>query len=208
MNFTSRLIEDAVAEFEKLPGIGKKTALRLVLHLLKQQPEQVSRFSETMIRMRRDIKYCSTCYNISDTDTCSICASHSRHREQICVVESIREVIAIESTQQYFGLYHVLGGLISPLDGIGPDELKIDALIQRVKENETKEIIMALNPNIEGDTTVFYISKKLQALSVHITTLSRGVAFGAELEYTDDLTLARSITSRLPYENYLVKREA
>lgn len=208
MNFTSRLIEDAVSEFEKLPGIGKKTALRLVLHLLKQQPDQVTRFSETIMQMRREIKYCSTCYNISDTETCIICASHNRHREQICVVESIREVIAIESTQQYFGLYHVLGGLISPLDGIGPDELKIEALIQRVNQNEIKEIIMALNPNIEGDTTVFYISKKLQSFPVHITTLSRGVAFGAELEYTDDLTLARSITSRLPYENYLVKREA
>jgi recombination protein RecR len=206
MNFPSRLIEEAVEEFERLPGIGKKTALRLVLHLLKQDIYQVEKFGETISKMRREIKYCNTCYNISDNEICSICSSHKRNKNQVCVVENINNVIAIESTQQYFGLYHVLGGLISPLEGIGPDDLMIEPLINRVKTEDIKELIMALNPNIEGDTTIFYISKKIQDLPVHITTLSRGVAFGAELEYTDDFTLARSITSRLPYENYLVKR--
>jgi recombination protein RecR len=206
MNLPSRLIEDAVSEFEKLPGIGKKTALRLVLHLLKQQTEVTERFSETLLRMRKEVKYCQSCFTLCDADICSICANPKRNQQMICVVENIRDVIAIESTQQYFGVYHVLGGVINPIEGIGPEQLQIDSLVNRVQTVLAEEVIMALNPTIEGDTTIYYLSKKLQHLPVKITTLSRGVAFGAELEYTDDMTLARSIASRLPYENYLVQR--
>lgn len=206
MNLPSRLIDDAVTEFEKLPGIGRKTALRLVLHLLKQNVESTEHFSEVILRMRKETKYCSQCHNISDTDICQICANPKRQHKTICVVESIRDVIAIESTQQYFGVYHVLGGVINPMEGTGPEQLQVESLVNRVQALQAEEIIMALNPTIEGDTTVYYISKKLQHLPVKITTLSRGVAFGAELEYTDDMTLARSITSRMPYENYLVQR--
>lgn len=206
MNLPSRLIDDAVTEFEKLPGIGRKTALRLVLHLLKQNVESTEHFSEVILRMRKETKYCLQCHNISDTDTCQICANPKRQHKTICVVESIRDVIAIESTQQYFGVYHVLGGVINPMEGTGPEQLQVESLVNRVQALQAEEIIMALNPTIEGDTTVYYISKKLQHLPVKITTLSRGVAFGAELEYTDDMTLARSITSRMPYENYLVQR--
>jgi recombination protein RecR len=206
MNFPSKLIEDAVSEFEKLPGIGHKTALRLVLHLLKQQPQQAQQFVDAISRMRREVQYCSECHNISDADLCAICSGSKRNHKLVCVVENIRDVIAIESTQQYFGLYHVLGGVISPLEGIGPEKLQIDSLTRRIEANGIEEVIMALNPTVEGDTTIYYLSKKMEHLPVKITTLSRGVAFGAELEYTDDMTLARSITSRLPYENYLVQR--
>ena len=204
MNFPSRLIEQAVAEFEKLPGIGKKTALRLVLHLLKQDVAASRQFGDAIVKMRSEIRFCNKCNNISDHDICSICENPKRHQGLVCVVENIRDVIAIESTNQYHGTFHVLGGVISPLDGIGPEELKIDLLVERCKSGDVSEVIMALNPTIEGDTTIFYISKKLQQLPVKITSIARGISFGGELEYVDDITLARSIAARMPYENYLV----
>jgi len=204
MNFSSQLITDAVAEFTKLPGIGQKTALRLVLHLLKQPEEKVQIFSTVVKKMREEIKYCKDCHNYSDVDICAICASNTRDRKKICVVENIRDVIAIENTSVYAGLYHVLGGVISPVDGIGPDQLNIQSLLERIEKEKCTELIMALNPNMEGDTTLFFISKKLKDLPVKITSIARGVAFGGELEYTDDLTLARSFSNRLPFENYLV----
>jgi recombination protein RecR len=202
MQFSSVLLESAVNEFAKLPGIGKKTALRLVLHLLKTDASHVQGFGETLIKMRQEIKFCQRCYNIADADICSICSNSMRKQDLICVVESIREVIAIESTQQYNGTYHVLGGNISPLDGIGPDQLNIEALISRVGKEHTQELIFALNPTIQGDTTIYYIQKKLQGSGVRITTIARGIAFGGELEYADEMTLARSITNRLPVESY------
>ena len=202
MQFSSSLLENAVNEFAKLPGIGKKTALRLVLHLLKMDASNVQGFGETLIRMRQEIKFCQRCYNIADADICSICSNSMRKQELICVVESIREVIAIESTQQYNGAYHVLGGIISPLDGIGPDQLNIEPLISRVLKEHTQELIFALNPTIQGDTTIYYIQKKLQGSGVKVTTIARGIAFGGELEYADEMTLARSISNRLPVESY------
>jgi recombination protein RecR len=203
MEFSSSLLENAVSEFVKLPGIGKKTALRLVLHLLKQDPSAVEAFGEAVLKMRREIKFCQRCFNVADTDICSICANKMRKQELICVVENIRDVIAIESTQQFNGVYHVLGGIISPLDGIGPDQLTIEPLIQRIPKENTEELIFALNPNIQGDTTIYYIQKKLQSSPVKITTIARGIAFGGELEYADEMTLARSITNRLPVEKYV-----
>jgi recombination protein RecR len=206
MQFSSALLENAVNEFAKLPGIGKKTALRLVLHLLKMDASNVQGFGETLIRMRQEIKFCQRCYNIADADICSICSNSLRKQELICVVESIREVIAIESTQQYNGTYHVLGGSISPLDGVGPDQLNIEALVGRVQKEHTQELIFALNPTIQGDTTIYYIQKKLQGSGVKVTTIARGIAFGGELEYADEMTLARSITNRLPVESYQTGR--
>jgi recombination protein RecR len=206
MQFSSSLLENAVNEFSRLPGIGKKTALRLVLHLLKTEPEKVTAFGEAVIRMRREIKYCQRCYNIADADICSICANSMRRQELICVVESIRDVIAIESTQQYSGTYHVLGGIISPLDGIGPDQLNIEGLVSRVRKENTEELIFALSPNIQGDTTIYYIQKKLSGLPLRITTIARGIAFGGELEYADEMTLARSMANRLPIESYISHR--
>jgi recombination protein RecR len=203
MEFSSSLLENAVSEFAKLPGIGKKTALRLVLHLLKQDPGNVENFGEAILKMRREIKFCERCYNVADHSTCAICANPMRKQEIICVVENIRDVIAIESTQQFSGVYHVLGGIISPLDGIGPDQLTIEPLIQRIPQEKTEELIFALNPNIQGDTTIYYIQKKLQGYPVKITTIARGIAFGGELEYADEMTLARSITNRLPVEKYV-----
>jgi len=203
MQFSSQLLENAVNEFAKLPGIGKKTALRLVLHLIKQDKSEVTQFSETIERMRNEIQFCSRCYNISDTALCTICKSPMRKQELLCVVETIRDVIAIESTQQFNGVYHVLGGIISPLDGIGPDQLTIDPLVQRIKEEEISEIIFALNPTIQGDTTIYYISKKLKGVPVKITTIARGISFGGELEYADEMTLAKSITNRIPVEHYI-----
>jgi len=207
MIFSSALIENAVNEFARMPGIGKKTALRLVLHLLKQEPAQVQQFSEAIARMRQQIKFCKQCHNVSDEEVCSICASHSRNKGLVCVVENIRDVMAIENTQQYNGLYHVLGGIISPIDGIGPDQLNIHSLVERVQQQGISEVIMALSPTIEGDTTIYYLSKKLQLPGhpVKITTIARGIAFGGELEYADEMTLARSITNRLPLENYMQK---
>ena len=201
MNFSSTLIEEAVTQLAKLPGIGKKTALRLALHLLKQDVTVVDKFSDAIRTMRRQIQFCARCHNVSDNVFCKICSSPERQKGIICVVESIRDVIAIESTHQHHGTYHVLGGIISPLDGIGPDAIHIDSLIHRVEEEKITEIIMALSPTLEGDTTTYYISKKLADKSVKITTLSRGVAFGGELEYADELTLARSLQNRLPIEN-------
>ena len=206
MQFSSSLLENAVNEFAKLPGIGKKTALRLVLHLLKLETEKVELFGEAITKMRQEIKFCQRCFNVADADICSICANSMRRQELICVVENIRDVIAIESTQQYNGAYHILGGIISPLDGIGPDQLHIEALLQRIQKEKIEEIIFALSPNIQGDTTIYYIQKKLQSFPVRITTIARGIAFGGELEYADEMTLARSITNRLPVENYVANR--
>jgi len=204
MQLPSQLLENAVAEFAKLPGIGKKTALRLVLHLLKQEQEEVIHFGETIARMRREVQFCKRCSNISDTQVCSICSNATgRNQQMICVVENIRDVIAIESTQQYNGTYHVLGGIISPLDGVGPDQLNIETLLNRVKEEETKELLFALNPNIQGDTTIYYIQRKLGQSNCKVTTIARGISFGGELEYADEMTLARSITNRLPIEQYV-----
>ena len=206
MQFSSQLLENAVNEFARLPGIGKKTALRLVLHLLKQNENDVQQFGEVVARMRNEIKFCQRCFNVADGDICSICANSMRKQETICVVENIRDVIAIESTQQYNGTYHVLGGIISPLDGVGPDQLNIESLTHRVQKEKPDEIIFALNPNIQGDTTIYYIQKKLQHLNVRITTIARGIAFGGELEYADEMTLARSLQNRLPVENYVANK--
>lgn len=203
MQFPSTLLENAVNEFAKLPGIGKKTALRMVLHLLKQDVAAVAHFSETIAKMRTDITFCRRCHNISDALLCSICASTGRNQRLICVVENIRDVIAIENTQQFNGTYHVLGGIISPLDGIGPDQLNIETLVARVEQEETEELVFALNPNIQGDTTIYYIQKKIQKTPCRVTTIARGIAFGGELEYADEMTLARSLAKRLPVEQYM-----
>lgn len=203
MIFSSTLLENAVNEFAKLPGIGKKTALRLVLHLIKQDQKEVTQFSETIAAMRNEIKFCTRCHNISDKLLCNICSNSSRKQDVICVVESIRDVIAIESTQQFNGTFHVLGGVISPLDGVGPDQLNIEPLIQRIAQENTQELIFALNPNIQGDTTVYYISRKLKDASIKITTIARGISFGGELEYADEMTLAKSISNRIPIEHYI-----
>ena len=206
MQFSSTLLENAVSEFAKLPGIGKKTALRLVLHLLKQDQGDVTKFSEVIARMRTEIRFCQRCYNVADADICSICSNSMRKQEMICVVENIRDVIAIESTQQFNGTYHVLGGVISPLDGIGPDQLTIEGLLNRIEKEKTEELIFALNPSIQGDTTIYYIQKKLKPGSLRITTIARGIAFGGELEYADEMTLARSLQNRLPVESYVANR--
>ena len=203
MIFSSSLLENAVNEFAKLPGIGKKTALRLVLHLIKQDSSDVAQFSQAISLMRKEIKFCTRCHNISDASLCNICSNTSRKQQMLCVVENIRDVIAIESTQQFNGIYHVLGGIISPLDGIGPDQLTIDSLVQRIHNEEITEIIFALNATIQGDTTIYYIGKKLKAYPVKITTIARGIAFGGELEYADEMTLAKSISNRIPVENYI-----
>jgi recombination protein RecR len=206
MQFSSALLETAVNEFAKLPGIGRKTALRLVLHLLRQDPAAAQGFGETIMKMRQEIRFCQRCHNVADADICSICANSMRRQDMICVVETIRDVIAIETTQQFSGTYHVLGGVISPLDGIGPDQLFIDSLIDRVQKEGVTEIIFALNPNILGDTTIYYIQKKLAPFQVKVTTIARGISFGGELEYADEMTLGRSISNRLPVENYVSHR--
>ena len=203
MQLPSSLLENAVNEFTKLPGIGKKTALRMVLHLLKQDAAVVENFSETIARMRRDIKFCQRCHNISDGDICAICANSMRNQQMICVVENLRDVIAIENTQQFNGTYHILGGIISPLDGIGPDQLNIESLVSRIEKEQVEELVFALSPNIQGDTTIYYIQKKLQHLGCRITTIARGIAFGGELEYADEMTLARSLANRLPVQQYV-----
>lgn len=205
MQFSSQLLESAVNSFSRLPGIGKKTALRLVLHLLKQDPSEVRAFSEIIDRVRSEIRFCARCYNISDTEICSICSNPIRRKGMICVVETIRDVIAIESTQQYNGTYHVLGGIISPLDGIGPDQLNIEKLLSRIKEEQTEELIFALSPTIQGDTTIYYIQKKINNHLLKVTTIARGIAFGGELEYADEMTLARSLQNRLPVDKYVTK---
>jgi recombination protein RecR len=203
MQFSSQLLENAVNEFAKLPGIGKKSALRLVLHLLKKETAEVEQFSHILSKMRNEIKFCSRCYNVSDTVVCNICINPMRQQHLLCVVENIRDVIAIESTQQFNGLYHVLGGIISPLDGVGPEQLTIDALVERIKTEEVEEVIFALSPNIQGDTTIYYIGRKLKEVKVKITTIARGIAFGGELEYADEMTLAKSISNRIAVEHYI-----
>ena len=203
MQLPSSLLENAVNEFTKLPGIGRKTALRLVLHLLKKEVTEVNQFSEVIAKMRNEIKFCQRCHNISDADICIICSNSMRNQQLVCVVENIRDVIAIESTQQFNGIYHVLGGIISPLDGVGPDQLQIETLVERVEKEEIKEMMFALNPNIQGDTTIYYIQKRIVHLNCHVTTISRGIAFGGELEYADEHTLARSIANRLPVKHYM-----
>ena len=205
MNFSSRLLESAVNEFSSLPGIGQKTALRLVLHLLNQENAEVEKFSYALLNLKTNIKYCSQCHNISDEVVCEICLSHKRDRSLVCVVEDTRDVMAIENTNQYQGLYHVLGGLISPMDGVGPSDLAIDSLVERVKFGEIKEIIFAISATMEGDTTIFYLHKKLKDYPVKISTIARGISFGGEIEYADELTLGRSITTRVPYEHSLIR---
>jgi recombination protein RecR len=199
LNYPSLILEQAVNEFAKLPGIGKKTALRLALHLLKRDKKEVQYFGETIEKLAADIRYCKLCHNISDSDLCSICNSPSRKKEQICVVEDLRDVMAIENTQQYFGLYHILGGVIAPMEGIGPDKLNIESLVKRVEAGEVKEVILALSATMEGDTTSFYIGRKLRPLNIKLSAISRGISVGGELEYADEITLGRAITSRVNY---------
>lgn len=200
MNFSSRLLEQAVDEFGRLPGVGKKTALRLVLHLLKQSNGEVLRFTGAINQLKEQIQYCKTCFNISDHAVCEICASPKRDHSLICVVEDTRDVMAIENTNQYQGVYHVLGGLISPMDGVGPSDLKIESLVDRMRQGEVKEVILALSATMEGDTTIFYLYRKLKDIDVQISTIARGIAFGGELEYVDEITLGRSIATRVPYD--------
>ena len=195
--FASTLLENAVSEFAQLPGIGRKTALRLVLYLLKQQEDVATRFGESIIKLRKEIRYCRVCHNISESEVCPICSNPSRDRSTVCVVENVKDVMSIENTGQHHGLYHVLGGLISPMDGIGPQDIEIDSLVERVKSGEVREVILALSATMEGDTTNFYIYRKLAPYpNVKITILARGVSVGNEIEYTDELTLGRSIQNR------------
>ena len=201
MNFSSKLLEKAVEEFSKLPGIGKKTALRLVLNLLKRDKEDVRRFSNALVDLREGIQYCTKCHNISDLEICQLCANPNRDDSVLCIVEDIRDVMAVENTQQFKGLYHVLGGVISPMEGVGPQHLSIDSLLKKVDNGEVNEIIFALSSTMEGDTTNFYIFKKLKKYDIKVSTIARGIAFGDELEYADEITLGRSIVNRLPYEN-------
>jgi len=199
--YSSSLLENAVNEFAKLPGIGRKTALRLVLHLLKQSEQEVEAFGNAFIQLRKEIIYCKVCHNISDTEVCRICGNPSRDHATVCVVENIKDVMSVENTQQFRGLYHVLGGIISPMDGIGPKDLEIESLIQRVTEEQVKEVILALSTTMEGDTTNFYIFRKLAPLNIKVTTIARGVAIGDELEYADEVTLGRSILNRVDFTN-------
>ena len=199
--YPSELLEKAVQEFSKLPGIGRKTALRLVLNLLRREEDEVLQFTETIARMRQEVKHCSVCHNISDSDVCPICSDPRRDTTTICVVENIQDVMAVENTQQYQGLYHVLGGVISPMDGVGPADLEIDSLVERVRQGGVKEVILALSSTMEGDTTNFYIFRKLAPFTdVKLTIIARGISVGDELEYTDEVTLGRSILNRTPFE--------
>jgi len=199
--FSSTLLENAVNEFAKLPGIGRKTALRLVLHLLKQSEFDVEVFGNAFIQLRKEIQYCTVCHNISDTEVCRICSNPGRDHETVCVVENIKDVMSIENTQQFKGLYHVLGGIISPMDGIGPNDLEIESLIQRVQDEGIKEVILALSTTMEGDTTNFFIFRKLALFNIKTTTIARGIAIGDELEYADEVTLGRSILNRVEFTN-------
>lgn len=196
--YPSTLLEKAVGEISRLPGIGRKTALRLALHLLRQEPDTVDALAEALVRLRHDVKYCKVCHNISDTDVCPMCSDHSRDTSVICVVENVQDVMAIENTQQFHGLYHVLGGIISPMDGIGPSDLNIDSLVERVGQGGVKEVILALSSTMEGDTTNFYISRRLEKHDVAVSVIARGISVGNELEYTDEVTLGRSILNRTP----------
>ena len=198
--YPSVLLEKAVSEFSKLPGIGRKTALRLVLHLLRQSNSDVEQFASAIAKVKQEVKYCRVCHNISDDDVCPICSDPRRDTSLICVVENIQDVMAVENTQQFRGLYHVLGGIISPTDGIGPDQLEIQSLVQRVEQGGVSEVILALSSTMEGDTTNFYISRKLAPLDVKLSVIARGISVGDELEYTDEVTLGRSIVNRTPFE--------
>ncbi len=199
--FSSALLDKAVGEFAKLPGIGRKTALRLVLYMLRRDDEEVEQFADAISRMKREVKYCKVCHNISDTDVCPICSDVRRDASTICVVENVQDVLAIENTQQFHGLYHVLGGVISPMDGIGPSDIEIDSLVERVAAGGIQEIIFALSSTMEGDTTNFYISRKLADYPVKLSVIARGISVGDELEYTDEVTLGRSILNRTPFEH-------
>lgn len=199
MNFPSALIEEAVNQLSRFPGVGKKSALRMVLHILKQEPQEVIKLAQAIEKVRTLIKYCKRCHNVSDGDICNICQSHKRNPELVCVVEDLRDVMAIENTTQFNGLYHVLGGVISPINGVGPDDVNISSLITRAETEQIKELIIALSATPEGDTTTFYISKKIAHLPIQISTISRGISIGGELEYADEITLGRSIVSRIPY---------
>ncbi|MGB5983390.1 MAG: recombination mediator RecR [Nonlabens sp.] len=203
MNFSSKILEEAVNQMSQLPGVGKRTALRLVLHLMRQPEQQTDLLTDALSRMRHDLNFCKKCHNVSDTEFCEICRSHKRDETIVCVVEDIRDVMAIENTSQYRGLYHVLGGKISPMDGVGPQDLNVKSLVERVKNDGVKEIIFALSPTIEGDTTNFYIFKQLDNEKVSTSTIARGIAVGDELEFADEVTLGRSILQRIPYENSL-----
>ena len=199
--YPSQLLERAVEAFSQLPGVGRKTALRLVLHLLRQPLEDVDGFAEAVLRVKHDVKHCKVCHNISDNEVCTICNDPRRDASLVCVVENVQDVMAIENTQQFHGLYHVLGGIISPMDGVGPNDLEIDSLVERVKEGTVKEIILALASTMEGDTTNFYISRKLKDTDVSLSVIARGISVGDELEYTDEVTLGRSILNRTPFES-------
>ncbi|MCQ2229591.1 MAG: recombination mediator RecR [Bacteroidales bacterium] len=201
--YSSQLLENAVSQFAKLPSIGRKTALRLVLHLLRQEQEDVEAFTSAVSHLRSDIRYCHICHNISDSDTCDICSDKHRNNRQVCVVENIRDVMAIESTRQYNGVYHVLGGVISPMDGIGPDDLTIESLHDKVASKAVDEVILALSTTMEGDTTNYYIYKRIAPYGIPVTTIARGVAVGDELEYADALTLGRSLVNRVPFDTTL-----
>ena len=198
--YPSQLLERAVEAFSQLPGVGRKTALRLVLHLLRQSTEDVDSFADAVIRVKHDVKYCKVCHNISDNEVCSICSDPRRDASVVCVVENIQDVMAIENTQQFHGLYHVLGGIISPMDGIGPNDIEIESLVERVKGGKVKEVILALSSTMEGDTTNFYISRKLAVYGVDVSVIARGISVGDELEYTDEVTLGRSIINRTPFK--------
>ena len=199
-SYPSQLLEKAVNEFSRLPGIGRKTALRLVLYLLRQPEEDVNSFANSMVRLKKEIRYCRVCHNISDTEVCPICSDSHRDSTQVCVVENVQDVMAIENTQQYNGLYHVLGGVISPMDGIGPSDLQIDSLVKRIADGGVGEVILALSSTMEGDTTNFYISRKLAPYGVDISVIARGISVGDELEYAYEITLGRSITNRTPFK--------
>ena len=199
--YSSQLLEKAVMEINRLPGIGSRTALRLALHLLRQEPERVEALAESLVAMRRGVHYCQVCYNICDNDRCEICSNPSRDSHLVCVVEDVQDVMAIENTMQYRGLYHVLGGVISPMDGIGPSDLQIESLVERVKQGGVEEVILALSPTMEGDTTNFYIYRKLEETGVKVTVIARGIAQNDELQYTDEVTLGRALAGRVPFGN-------
>lgn len=205
MNLVSKVLQQAVDEFAQLPGVGQKTAFRFVLHLLKKEPQELRKFGNTFLQLQEQVQYCKECFNITDREVCDICADQRRDHSTICVVEDIRDVVSIENTEQFKGLYHVLGGIISPLDGIGPSDLHITPLIERLQSGEVKEVIFALTTTMEGDTTNFYLSRQLQKFEVKLSTLARGVSIGGGLEYTDELTLGRSLVNRVPYESSLAK---
>ena len=205
MNPVSKVLQQAVDEFAQLPGVGKKTAFRFVLHLLKKNPEELKKFGNTFLQLQEQVQYCKECFNITDREVCEICADSRRDRTTICVVEDVRDVVSIENTEQFKGLYHVLGGIISPLDGVGPSDLNIPPLMERLEAGDVNEIIFALTTTMEGDTTNFYLSRQLQKYDVKLSTLARGVSVGGGLEYTDELTLGRSLVNRVPYENSVAK---